>query len=664
MAKAKAVEEKVKKKKKAHVYGEDDIVALRYPQNIRTKTTMYLGEKGPEMVRRSLKELTDNAIDEAMAGRNNYVETVINHSKNEYIVADAGAGVPVGIHKTEKVPTIELVFAALHAGGKFNDDAYKTSSGTHGLGAACTNATSEYFEVWTKRDGVWYNIVWKEGIRAQKLKQIKAPPKELMDRLQRKAKDYGTIILFRPDQKVVSIDAKFPKPLPKGAVHSLLDVKVYVNWTRMIALLNIDLEMVTTFEDKKKTVRFLNKKGLTAVVEHVLKSNELDGKGKPFILQTGSLDIAVQWSNYEELDHLKSYVNCGLTRDGGKHLDGFRNALGRAISKHKSKADKFSTIDCMYGLVGVVNFKMSGAEFSSQTKDRLTSNVTKEVEDVLVKAFEEFFDKNKTLVKTIIKQANAIGKGRDSLAKAMKAIAGAKKGGKSNAVPDCLISSETKNPEERELFVVEGDSAAGQSKVARDPMFQEIFKLTGKPANATCLPLPKVLEMKALQNMIIALGINPNSMDLSKEDMSKMTFSAKDLRIGSLFVLADADVDGKHITCLTLALIWRMCPDLIRNGKVFIVDAPLYNIFYNNKRYFGATHEAVANQLPKGAPTNMISRAKGWGEISADMLRYVAFDPKTRRVLRVMPPKTPDAEEYFRAMMGDQASVRRELLGL
>lgn len=652
------------KKSKVKTYDEDSIEALRFPENVRKKSGMYLGEKGPEMVRRSLKELTDNAIDEALAGRNNYVETVINHKRNEYIVADAGAGVPVGIHKVEKVPTIELVFAALHAGGKFTDSAYKTSSGTHGLGAACTNATSEYFEVWTKREGVWHNIVWQEGLKTQKLKQVKAPPKELMARLQRKAKDYGTIILFRPDQKVVSIDATFPKPLPKNAATALLDVKGYVNWTRMIALLNINLEMVTTFEDKGKTVRFHNKKGLSAVVEHVLKANELDGKGKPFLLQTDTMDIAVQWSNYEELDHLKSYVNCGLTRDGGKHLDGFRNALGRAINKHKSKSDKFTTVDCMYGLVGVMNYKMSGAEFSSQTKDRLTSNVTKDVEEVLVKEFEKFFDANKTLVKTIIKQANAIGKGRESLAKAMKAIAGAKKGGRNAAAPDCLIASETKNPAERELFIVEGDSAAGQSKIARFPMYQEIFKLTGKPANATCLPLPKVLEMKALQNLIVALGINPNSMDLSKEDMMKMTFSAKDLRIGSIYVLADADVDGKHITCLALALIWRVCPDLIRTGKVFIVDAPLYNIFHNNKRYFGATHEDVAKQLPKGAPVNMISRAKGWGEISADMLRFVAFDPKTRRVLKVMPPKNSDGEEYFRSLMGEQASVRRELLGL
>lgn len=158
MAKVKAEEPKVKKAK-AKKYDEDSISAMDFPQNVRAKSGMYLGEKGPEMVRRSLKELTDNAIDEALAGRNTYVETVINHAKNEYIVADAGAGVPVGIHKVKKVPTIELVFAALHAGGKFNDDAYKTSSGTHGLGAACTNATSEYFEVWTKRDGVWYNIV-------------------------------------------------------------------------------------------------------------------------------------------------------------------------------------------------------------------------------------------------------------------------------------------------------------------------------------------------------------------------------------------------------------------------------------------------------------------------------------------------------------------------
>lgn len=794
------------KEKKAANYDERSIVHIEYPESVRRRAPVYLNEKGHPIIFRAVKELTDNSVDERAAGRNDYVETVINHEKNEYIVADSGAGVPVGPHPVKKVPTIELVFASLHAGGKFDNKAYKTAAGVNGLGAACTNAVSESFQVWTKRNDQWYYIAWEKGVKVKELTKVKTPAKEVMARLQKKSKEYGTIILFRPDQSVLSIDSKYPNALPKSYEKAVLDVKQYVAWTRMIALLNVGLEMVTTFEDKNKIFRFHNTKGLAAAVDHILKQNDLEGKGKPLVFQNDTIDLAIQWSNYEECDHFKTYANCGQTRDHGRHYDGFKNALGRAIQKYKGKTDKFSTADCLYGMVGVLNYRMSEAEFSSQTKDKLTSNVSKIIEDQLIPVFDEFFDKNKTLVKTIIKQAQAIGKGRESLAKAMKAIAGAKKGGRSASTPDCLISSETKNAEERELYCftgdtevlladgtkksfidlvsdyesgkqnqcisfdfdardfkvcdigaprvtrivdtilevslssgdvvrcthdhqwltisgkwtpadrltagdeittfgqgicvistktivlnssipvydltvdkhhnfalangcivhncVEGDSAASSAKLARDPKYQEIFKLTGKPANASELPLPKVLEMKALQNLIVALGINPNSMDLSKEDMSKMTFSTKGLRVGSLYTLADADVDGKHITCLILALIWRVVPDLIKEGKVFIVDAPLYNAFHNNKRYFGATFDDVAKQLPKGAPTHIISRAKGWGEISADMLRYVAFDPKTRRVLRVTPPPAgSDAEEYFRNLMSS-AATHRELLGL
>ena len=170
--------------------------------------------------------------------------------------------------------------------------------------------------------------------------------------------------------------------------------------------------------------------------------------------------------------------------------------------------------------------------------------------------------------------------------------------------------------------------------------------------------------MKALQHLMVALGIDGKTLDTEQEDMSKMTFSTKNLRVGSVYMLADADVDGGHINCLVLSLIWRVVPDLIREGRVFIVDAPLYNVFHNNKRYFGATFDDVVAQLPKGAPTNMISRAKGWGEISPEALRYVAFDPKTRRVLRVLPPPNGEAEEYFRAIMGENSQVRKDLLGL
>lgn len=219
-------------------------------------------------------------------------------------------------------------------------------------------------------------------------------------------------------------------------------------------------------------------------------------------------------------------------------------------------------------------------------------------------------------------------------------------------------------PEHHNFCLGNGVVVHNTAKVARFSDYQEILKLTGKPANSLRAPLAKVLAMKALQHLMVALGIDGKTLDTEQEDMSKMTFSTKNLRVGSVYMLADADVDGGHINCLVLSLIWRVVPDLIREGRVFIVDAPLYNVFHNNKRYFGATFDDVVAQLPKGAPTNMISRAKGWGEISPEALRYVAFDPKTRRVLRVLTPPNGEAEEYFRAIMGENSQVRKDLLGL
>lgn len=645
-------------------YDESNVKVLKGLNAVRTRPGMYMGERGDEMIRRMLKEIVDNSIDEALAGRNTHVETVINIANNEYIVADSGGGIPVGKHKEEKVSVLELLFSSLHAGGKFDDAAYKTSSGTHGVGAACTNALSDVFTIYTQRDSVWYTQSYEKGVKKTEVSRIKLPPKEITARLQKTTKEYGTIIRFIPDQTVVSIDATDARVKPKNYAKAKLDVRAFVEWTRMIALFNPGLKMVTSFEDKKKTATFHNTKGLEAVVNHIIEKNELSRVAKPFVLQTDNLDIALQWTSYDELDLFNTYVNCGRTRDHGKHFDGFRDALQRALTLHKGKTDKFKTIDAMYGMVGALNYKMSGAEFSSQTKDRLTSNVGKAVEETVYEALVAFFDKNKTLAKTIIKRAMAITKGRDELKKVMKSVTDVKKSGKGALLPNNLVVSSTKDPMKRELFIVEGDSAGGTAKVARFSDYQEILKLTGKPANSLRAPLAKVLAMKALQHLMVALGIDGKTLDTEQEDMSKMTFSTKNLRVGSVYMLADADVDGGHINCLVLSLIWRVVPDLIREGRVFIVDAPLYNVFHNNKRYFGATFDDVVAQLPKGAPTNMISRAKGWGEISPEALRYVAFDPKTRRVLRVLTPPNGEAEEYFRAIMGENSQVRKDLLGL
>lgn len=658
-------ETKVKKKKSktSGTYDEDNIQVLKGLEAVRKRPGMYMGERGDPMVYRALKEIVDNSFDEFVAGRNKLIELILDANENVYIVADQAGGVPVGIHKTEKKSTLEVIFTQLHAGGKFDDKAYKTSSGTHGVGAAATNALSEQFTVWSQREGQWHTQDYAKGIPKHAVKKCKAPKIEhggfsLIDNL----KKYGTIVRFVPDQTVVSESATEKKA--KKLVTAKLNLKATLIWLNNVAMLNPGLTIrVTAIGKKSKQYVFLNKEGLPAIVKKLAEDNELSLIAKPFLYQSDLIDCVVQWSSHTDTDMFSSFVNCSPTRDHGKHVDGFVSALGKVLNANKGARDKFKVSDALNGLIGSFNFKMNGAEYNSQTKDRLTSLVNKEVEEVILPALEDYFSKHKTLAKTVIKRATEIGKGRDQLKAVMKSVSGVTKGNAVASVSAFLTTANRCKPEERELYIVEGDSAAGTAKEARDPRNQEVFKLTGKLANAIRTDLPTLVSTKAVGLLLVALGIDTKNIDF-EQDISKIHFSTNKLRVGKVMLLSDADVDGKHINTLLLSLIWRLVPDAIREGRVFVVDAPLYSAFYGNVRYFGASFEDVAKQLPDRANKNIISRAKGWGEIEADMLKFVAFDPKNRSLIQIQPPKDGDGEAYFKSIMGENTQARKDLLGL
>lgn len=665
MAKAKKIDvsgETKKKKKGNGSYDEDNIQVLKGLEAVRKRPGMYMGERGDPMVYRALKEIVDNCYDEFSAGRNKLIEVILDSSENVYIVADQAGGVPVGIHKTEKKSTLEVIFTQLHAGGKFDDKAYKTSSGTHGVGAAATNALSSEFQVWSQREGQWWTQAYEKGVPQYSVKKVKAPKIEHAGyELQDKIKKYGTIVRFVPDQTIVSESAteKGAKKLIKAS----LNLKGTLIWLSNVAMLNPGLTIrVTAIGKKKRQYTFLNKEGLPAIVKKIAEDNELSLVAKPFVFQTENIDCVLQWSNYSETDLFSSFVNCSPTREHGKHVDGFTRALGKVLNEHKGARDKFKTIDALNGLVGSFNFKMNGAEYHSQTKDKLTSLVDKEVEEVLIPALQEYFTKNKTLAKTVIKRASDIGKGREQLKAVMKSVSGVR-GNTTASVSAFLTTASRCKPENREIYIVEGDSAAGTAKQARLSDYQEVFKLTGKLANAVRTDLAKLVSTKAVGLLLVALGIDTRNIDF-EQDISKIHFSTKKLRVGKIMLLADADVDGKHINTLLLTLIWRLVPDAIREGRVYVVDAPLYSAFHGNTRYFGDSFDSVAKQLPPKVNPNIISRAKGWGEISADMLRHVAFAPKTRTLIQIQPPKDGDGESYFKSIMGENTQTRKELLGI
>ena len=633
-------------------YNEDNIKRLKFPENVRQKPGMYLGERGKSMVFQCVKEIFDNCADEFAAGRNKSIYVHVDNKANQYLVADKAEGIPIGLKPIDpenpngkKASTLTLIFTELHTGGKFDDSAYKKSRGTHGVGAAGVNAVAASFEVWTFRDSAWHYQKFEKGKATTDL--IKQKPPTRVTGLMNYKPTRGTIILFSVDQSIVSID--------KGKTKATLDVPYTAAWMRSFAQLNSGLEI--TFSCNGKTKTYLNKSGIAAVIKKRVEDAQLSTTGKMFVMQNDDISVALQWTTYPEDDGLETYVGSGRTRDDGEHEVGFRNALMAALAPFKKKNQKFAPKDAYSGLIGVLDYKMHGAEYNGQTKDRLVSNVSKQVAAIVQPELVKFFDKNKTLARAIIRRAMDVKKSKEAFKQMLSSVADAKKRSKS-PLPESLVAAPRATPATREIFLVEGDSAAGTAKRARDSGYQELMKLDGKIMNVARQKMHDVLASPKIQNILAAIGYN---FDVHKEGAKGDAYTR--LRVNKVILLPDADEDGRHICVLLLTLLHKLMPKMFDDGKVFIVDAPLFSAFYKNKRYFGDTHKQVAAKLPKGAPTKLISRAKGWGEISPEMLAHVAFTPKTRTLIQVK-PSTGKALKYFETLVGSDSAARRELLGI
>lgn len=662
-----------KRKKSASQEGFEIMEGL---SGIRMNPTMYLGELGEEMARRALKEKVDNSYDEHIAGRNNLIEVVINYDTDLMVVADGAGGIPTDQKKLKSGEKITIMTAALtktHAGGKFNDKSYKTSAGTHGIGVAAVNAISEELRAWSTYNGslVFQKFekgeIVSKGAHPVKVKRVDEDVMSLL--VEKKVQKYGTIIASRLDQTIVSESARRGKALPKNFVKAQPDAKKVADWLKYVANLNPGLVIRFTIirKGKVKGVTFQNKKDLAWIPKSMCESRDLTPLGKPFTHKSDLISCAVVWADHSDIDNFLSFVNTSPTSDGGWHVKGFTDAVVQAIkpymptSKAKGKGMGFKGADLLIGLTGLFDWRMHGAQYTSQVKDKLASKVDREVYDELLPVFEEYFAKNKKTAKAIVKRAQAMGKGREDLAAVVKSLANVKKKTKGSALPAGLAVADRAKPSERELYIVEGDSAAGTAIDARNSDYQEVLPAGGKPLNALKATLAKVLAHSEIQQMLTALGADVRTLDPKAENP---TLSTDKLRTANVILLVDPDPDGGHIAVLYLAAIYRLLPNLFKEGRVWCIEAPLYAVVHKDKLYGGMTFEEARAKAPSAVKDKDIVRIKGWGEVDETYLEPIAFNPGTRKMIRINPFANHDQERFFRGVVAEDAVYRRRLLGL
>lgn len=657
-----------KTKKTSKKNSQDGFTVLSQIDGIRNNAGMYLGEPGDDMAYRGVKEVVDNAYDEAIAGRNKLIEVIFNEDADLYIVADGAGGIPTTMKKVHDGTTEAIMvsaFTRVHAGGKFNNDAYKTSAGTHGVGVTAVNAVSERIRVWSNYEKKCKGMEYSKGacVTAIKLWEV---DKDVTKALQDDAKKYGTIVAWTLDQTVVSENAKRGKALPKNYKHARINVERTKNWLQAMSDLNPGLEIRFTHIVNKKGTRtvFLNKKTMGDVIKRIADERELSLDGRPFELKTDYVSLAISWADYPDQDLFCTYVNTSPTIDHGWHVMGFRSALEAALKPYLPKAKKggktFTASDLLVGAIGLFDWRMHGAQYTSQVKDKLASRVEKEVQEIIEKPLTEFFAKNKAMAKKIIKRAELLTKGREELQTLVRSMSDAKKKVKGNALPDFLTAAPKAKPHERELFICEGDSA-GTGVIAARFEYQEVMKATGKPLNGLKASLADLLKHKEVQGLLISLGADLKSLDLKAENP---TLNCDKLRVGNILFLSDADPDGRHINVLFLAVIYRLLPDLMRQGRVWVVNAPLYNALHDGKHYGGATFEECRAAAPSVIKDKDIVRAKGWGEVNSDIIEAIACNPTTRRLYQINPFLSKEHERFFRGVVADDAVYRRRLLGL
>ena len=615
-------------------YTAKEIQVLTGLEPVRLRPGMYIGSTGPSGLHHLVYEVVDNSIDEALAGVCDSVSVFINED-GSVTVEDNGSGIPVEIHPQTGKSTVETVLTILHAGGKFNNNAYKVSGGLHGVGVSVVNALSEWLEVKVKRNGKVYRQKFSRGISTSQLEVIGD------------ADGTGTTISFKPDTEIFE-DINFN--------FETLEFRL-----REMAFLNKGIKILLEDKRTNKKREFHYEGGIKSFVQYVNKNKTPIHDSIIYFesqKEDCTVELAMQYTeNYSE--NIFSFANNINTQEGGTHLSGFKNALTRAINDYsrkygflKEKDENLVGEDVREGLAAVLSVKLMNPQFEGQTKTKLGNSEIRSIVDSLVyENIERFLEENPKDSKIIIEKALSASRARDAARKARELTR--KRSILDNTtlpgkLADCSEDDHTKT----EIFIVEGDSAGGSAKQGRDRKYQAILPLKGKIMNVEKARLDKILGFEEIKSMITAFGCGIGS-----------DFNIEKLRYGKIVIMTDADVDGAHIRTLLLTFFYRYMKPLIEGGHIYIAQPPLYKITKGKAMQYAYTDNELEKILQEIGRSNYnIQRYKGLGEMNPEQLWETTMDPETRIMLKVSVEDAVAADEVFTTLMGDKVKPRRDFI--
>jgi DNA gyrase subunit B len=614
-------------------YDAGAIKVLEGLEGVRKRPAMYIGSTGKEGLHHLIYEVVDNSVDEALAGFCQEIVVTLNKD-GSVTVEDDGRGIPVEMHKQFKMPAVEVALTKLHAGGKFDKDSYAISGGLHGVGVSCVNALSKKLKVEIKRGG---KVHTQEYTRGKPMYKLKSGGKSTKT---------GTIITFYPDEEIFST--------------LNFDYKVLETRFREITFLNAGLKIKLIDETKNKTQEFFAAGGLVEFVKWVNKSKEVLHPKPVYFKREGDkqgvVEIAIQYnSSYN--DSIFGFVNTINTVEGGTHISGFKTALTRVINDYGKKkgllknGDSLSGDDVREGLAAIVSVKMPEPQFEGQTKTKLGNSEMKGfVDSIVTTALSEFFEENPTVAKKITSKALDSAKARLAAKKA-KDLVRRKNAFSVGGLPGKLADCSNKKADNTELYLVEGESAGGSAKMARNKEMQAILGLKGKILNVEKSSPSRALSSEEIANMITAIGTGVGeSFDLDK------------LRYKKIIIMTDADVDGEHIKTLLLTFFFRFMPQLIENGNVFAAMPPLFRVRKRTDRYVYSEEELKKVVKELSVSEGGVTRFKGLGEMSANQLWDTTMNPKTRKLKKIYIEDALQADQVFSMLMGDDVQARKEFI--
>ena len=633
-------------------YDGDQIQVLEGLEAVRKRPGMYIGSTGPRGLHHLVYEIVDNAIDEALAGFCDKIDVRLLPGNVVY-VSDNGRGIPVGVQHKTGLPAVTVVFTILHAGGKFGGGSYKVSGGLHGVGASVVNALSTWLEVEVVSEGQLYFQRFERGKAVTQLENRGPAPQ---------GRERGTVVRFQAD----------PEIFKETTVY---EYEVLQKRLREQAFLNAGVHIQLTDErpagdrpesERDREIPYQNnycyEGGISSFVEHINASKDVL---HPDVIhfsavaedENSTAEVALQYTDtYQE--QIFSFANNIRTTDGGTHEDGFKRALTRVMNDYAHKYNilkendkNLSGEDVREGLTCVISVKLKEAQFEGQTKAKLgNTEMSSLVSSMLYKHLMTYLEENPATARTIFDKALSASRAREAARKA-RDLARRKTALENTTLPGKLADCQSRDTEETEIYIVEGDSAGGSAKGGRDRKFQAILPLWGKMLNVEKARLDKVYSNEKLKPVVMALGTGiGEDFDLSK------------LRYGKIIIMADADVDGSHIRTLLLTFFFRFMRPLVEEGHVYLAQPPLYRITKGKRHYYAFSDQQRDQIMAELAGGYEIQRYKGWGDIDSEQLWETTMNPERRTMRRVEVEDAIEADEVFTVLMGDKVEPRRDFI--